>query len=91
MNLTCLSGEPLTIKASGTLKEVVKNGAMVEVSVKYGLITLIKNKLDLCEHVSEIDLECPIDPGEFTLTKVVDIPKQIPPVSTKLSALNSPY
>lgn len=64
---------------------------MVEISVKYGLITLIKNKLDLCEHVSEIDLECPIDRGDFTITKVVDIPKQIPPVSTTLSVLNPLY
>jgi len=74
-----LPGQPLTIKAVGVLKDVVEKGAYVVVSVKYGLITLVKETLDLCDHVNEVDLECPIDRGRLILTKVVDIPKQIPP------------
>lgn len=81
--LTGPSGQSLTIEASGTLHKAVEKGAMVEVTVKYGLITLIKETLDLCDHVSEVDLECPIKKDKLVLTKVVDIPKQVPPVSTK--------
>ncbi|PWW75996.1 ml domain-containing protein [Tuber magnatum] len=74
-----IPGQALTIEAVGVLKDVVTKGAYVEVSVKYGLITLIKETLDLCDHVNEVDLECPIDQGKLILAKVVDIPKQIPP------------
>jgi len=63
------------------LKNVVSKGAYVEVSVKYGLITLIREVLDLCDHVKEVELECPIDKGKQTLTKVVNVPREIPPVS----------
>jgi len=79
-------GQPLTIKASGTLHDVVTKGAQVEVTVKYGLITLIKRIVDLCDHVDEVDLECPIDAGKLTLTKVVDIPKQVPPGKYNVAA-----
>jgi len=72
-------GENLTIKAVGVLKDTVTKGAYVEVSVKYGLITLIRETLDLCDHVKEVELECPIEKGKLTLTKVVKIPQQIPP------------
>jgi len=63
------------------LKDTVTPGAYVEVSVKYGLITLIRETLDLCDHVKEVELKCPIEKGKLTLTKVVKIPQQIPPVS----------
>lgn len=72
-------GQNLTIKAIGVLKDTVTQGAYVEVSVKYGLITLIRETLDLCDHVKEVELECPIEQGKLTLTKVVKIPQQIPP------------
>ncbi|RPA95305.1 phosphatidylglycerol/phosphatidylinositol transfer protein [Choiromyces venosus 120613-1] len=72
-------GQPLTIEAVGTLKEAVNPGAIVYVTVKYGLITLVKQELDLCDHVDEVDLKCPIEKGKLVLAKVVDIPKQIPP------------
>jgi hypothetical protein len=44
------------------------------------MITLVKEKIDLCEHVKEVDLECPINKGKLVLTKNIDMPKQIPPV-----------
>jgi ML domain len=51
----------------------------VHLQVKYGLITLINQEADLCEYVSNVDLECPVDKGETELTKDVDLPTQIPP------------
>jgi hypothetical protein len=49
--------------------------------VKYGLITLMKQTMQLCELVTNVDLECPLEKGDMTLTKEVALPAQIPPVS----------
>lgn len=48
--------------------------------VKYGLIRLINQEADLCDELTNVDLECPLEKGEMTLTKQVDLPAQIPPV-----------
>lgn len=50
------------------------------IQVKYGLIRLINQKTDLCEQVSNVDLECPIKKGKIVITKDVTLPKEIPPV-----------
>lgn len=75
------SGQTLTIKAKGTLKEEVTKGAIVLLEVKYGLITLIKQTVDLCDQIQNVDLTCPLKKGDLTLTKQVELPKEIPPVS----------
>jgi hypothetical protein len=41
---------------------------------------LIKQKLDLCDQVTNIDLECPLKKGPIQFTKDVDLPSRIPPV-----------
>lgn len=78
------SGQDLVIKASGTVSEPIEEGAYVALQVKYGLIRLISTKADLCEQVKNVDLECPIDSGDLTLTKTVELPKEIPNVRTSL-------
>lgn len=78
------SGHDLVIKASGTVSEPIEEGAYVALQVKYGLIRLISTKADLCEQVKNVDLECPIDSGDLTLTKTVELPKEIPNVRTLL-------
>jgi len=62
------------------LSEDVGPGAYVVLQVKYGLIRLINQEADLCEQVANVDLECPIKKGKTTITKDVDLPKEIPPV-----------
>jgi len=74
-----LSGHSLTVNASGYLKETIEDGAYVNVIVKYGLITLIKTTIDLCEKVQDIDVKCPIQKGPVSIYKTVDIPKAVPP------------
>lgn len=61
------------------MNKEIGEGAYVQVWVKYGLIKLISETLDLCEHVKEVDLECPIKEGRLILQKSVDIPSQVPP------------
>ncbi|KAF1913112.1 ML domain-containing protein [Ampelomyces quisqualis] len=73
------AGEKLTIKATGKFKDKVEKGFKMHLQVKYGLITLINQEADGCDTIGKADLECPLDKGEMTLTKDVDIPKEIPP------------
>lgn len=73
------SGKTLSIKAHGNFTETVNKGSYIKVQVKYGLITLLSSQFDLCEQMSNVDEECPLD-GEKTITKDVEIPQQVPPV-----------
>ena len=77
------SGKTLTIKAHGNFTEDVEKGAYICLQVKYGLISLIKQQADLCEQMSNVDEECPLS-GEKTITKDVELPKTIPPVTQGL-------
>jgi hypothetical protein len=78
------SGVTLSIKASGVLSQDVEEGAKVHLQVKYGLIRIINQEADLCENLKNVDLECPLKKGPMVLTKDVDLPKEIPPVSLPL-------
>jgi hypothetical protein len=73
------AGNTLTIKAEGTLLEDVGEGAYVILQVKYGLIRLVSTRADLCDQVENVDMECPIKKGKTTITKDVELPKEIPP------------
>ncbi|KAJ5243220.1 MD-2-related lipid-recognition [Penicillium citrinum] len=72
-------GATLTINASGTLSETVDKGATVALVVKWGVITLVKQTVDLCDEIKNVDLECPLEKGHMSLTKEVKLPAQIPP------------
>ena len=79
-NASC-SGKTLTIEAKGNFTKTVEQGAYLVLVVKYGLIRLIKQEADLCEQMKNaVDEDCPLI-GEKTITKNVDLPKEIPPVS----------
>ena len=43
------------------------------------MIRLINQEADLCDQMKNIDEECPLE-GEMTITKNVDLPKEIPRV-----------
>lgn len=70
-------GETLTIDFKGVLSEEVPEGTVAEVTVKFGVVQLIKKKFDLCKEIKNIDEECPIPAGPLELTKSVDLPKEI--------------
>ncbi|KAK5138102.1 Phosphatidylglycerol/phosphatidylinositol transfer protein [Meristemomyces frigidus] len=74
------AGTPLKISAKGTLTQDIEAGAKIHLSVKYGLITIIRQTADLCDTVQKVDLECPLKKdNETALVKEVDLPNQIPP------------
>jgi hypothetical protein len=83
------SGQTLTIEAVGTLLEDVEDGAYVILQVKYGLIRLVNTQAKLCEQVSNVDLSCPIKKGKTTITKDVELPNEIPPVSVYLFSFST--
>ncbi|KAF7509613.1 hypothetical protein GJ744_007651 [Endocarpon pusillum] len=73
------SNSNLTITASGTFSQDVADGAKVALTVKYGLITLIKTTADLCSQIKQVDLECPLKKGKMDMVHEVRIPKEVPP------------
>jgi len=74
-----VAGGALSIEAVGELLEDVGEGAYVILQVKYGLIRLVNTQANLCEQVKNVDKECPIKKGKTTITKDVEIPKEVPP------------
>jgi capsular polysaccharide biosynthesis protein len=74
-------GQSLLIQATGTVKEDILEGAYVNLEVKYGYIKLINTVADLCKEIKNVELECPIEKGNISITKTVELPKEIPPVS----------
>ena len=75
-------GQNLHIEFEGWLSEEIEEGAYIDVIVKYGVVKLLQKKFDLCEQAKEIDKECPLPSGAFAFIKDVDLPKEIPPVSS---------
>jgi len=74
-----VAGNTLTIEASGVFKEQIEKGAYVILQVKYGLIRLVNQQVDLCDQISNVDLTCPVEKGKTVITKDVELPKEIPP------------
>ena len=66
--------------AKGKVSESVEKGAYVTIVVKYGLIKILTLKEDLCDQLKNVDKECPVEKGEITLKKSVELPSRIPPV-----------
>ena len=86
LSLTSPRGKTLTIQAKGNFTEEVAEGAYVNLRVKYGLITLINSRQDLCEQMKNVDEECPLE-GEKVITKDVELPEEIPQVRS----LSTPF
>ncbi|KAH3898794.1 sterol transporter SCDLUD_005131 [Saccharomycodes ludwigii] len=77
-------GSELEIKAKGVLKSptIIDYGSYIDVEVRLGYIRLISQTYDLCEQLEENDidgLECPLQPGFYDVTKIVEIPQEVPP------------
>lgn len=73
------AGVELVIEAVASVSKTIAQGAYVNLQVKYGLIRLISTTADLCEQIQNVELECPIEKGLISITKSVDLPREIPP------------
>lgn len=77
-------GQELRVQGSGYFKETVTEGSYVDVLVKYGIMTLYSKRIDLCEQAHEIDESCPIEKGNHTIDRLVQLPGKIFPGSYNL-------
>jgi ML domain len=77
-----LAGHNLTVEGEGRLKTRIEEGSYAQFEVKYGFIKLLTGTADLCEKAAEVNLTCPIEKGDVSIYKMVELPSQIPPVST---------
>ncbi|TPX30113.1 hypothetical protein SmJEL517_g06246 [Synchytrium microbalum] len=73
-----VKGQSLVIEARGYLKEDVVAGSVADVKVKLGLIKLFEQRLDLCEEIKRIDVECPILKGYQVIERTIDLPNELP-------------
>ncbi|KAG5992913.1 hypothetical protein E4U52_002444 [Claviceps spartinae] len=80
------AGKNLIIKATGAVKRPIENGAYIDLTVKYGLIRLLTTRADLCDKIGEVDLKCPLNPGNMQITKTVELPNEIPPGTYTVTA-----
>lgn len=75
-------GGNLVISATGLILDTIEEGAYIEVTVKLGLIQILKKNFDLCdllyENKDDLGLECPVAPGVYKLMKEVEIPPEAP-------------
>lgn len=74
-----VKGANLTIVAKGYLSQDIADGAYVEVDVRYGFIKLVHETFDICEEITKVDMECPIEAGQQVIMKEVEIPAEVPP------------
>ena len=74
-----VKGQNLTFVAKGVLAKEVGEGAYVDVDVRYGFIRLIHQRFVICEEITKVDLECPIEKGKQVIKKEVAIPEEVPP------------
>ena len=73
----------MVIVAQGEFSHPVGQGSYINVQVKYGLIKLINLRIDLCEQMQNLDEPCPLY-GKKIITKAVDLPQEVPPVSSSV-------
>ncbi|UZJ51286.1 hypothetical protein CBS101457_000606 [Exobasidium rhododendri] len=76
-----VAGQNLTVSAKGIVTSPIREGTYADVVVKLGFIRLLSRRFDICQLAEENDAElrCPLEPGEYSLTQTVTLPKEIPP------------
>ncbi|CAH1760327.1 6238_t:CDS:10 [Entrophospora sp. SA101] len=79
-------GQELRVQGTGYFKETVTDGSYINVVIKYGIMKIYEIRLDLCEKAPEVDENCPIEKGNHTVDKSVEIPGNVFPVSISLRA-----
>ncbi|KAJ3195256.1 Phosphatidylglycerol/phosphatidylinositol transfer protein [Irineochytrium annulatum] len=73
--------KPLSVYVKGTLREDVTEGAYADVNVKIGFVTIMDQRMDVCENAPRAGQECPIEAGKKNESHSEDVPRETPPVS----------
>ncbi|KAH9471585.1 hypothetical protein Pst134EA_005477 [Puccinia striiformis f. sp. tritici] len=82
-------GQNLTVRATGTIRRLIEDGAYAVVTVNVGLVRLLQKTFDVCEELrkADVSLQCPMEPGDFDIAYEITLPKEIPPVTYRIDAL----
>ncbi|OBZ80004.1 Phosphatidylglycerol/phosphatidylinositol transfer protein [Grifola frondosa] len=74
-------GKDLTVTVTGVATEPIEEGAYADVTVKVGLIQLLKKEFDVCEEArtANASIQCPVEKGTHKVIQTVALPKEIPP------------
>jgi len=74
-------GKNLTVTVIAQANGVIADGAYADVTVKLGLVKLLNKRFDLCQEARNADtqVQCPVEPGPYTVVHTVALPKEIPP------------
>jgi hypothetical protein len=62
-------GKNLTVEASSTLLKDVEAGAKLYLTVKYNSVTILKEEVDPCNQLPNVDLSRPLKKGSFGVAK----------------------
>lgn len=76
-------GTNLTFHGTGSLNGPVTNGSYVDVSAYLGFLRVYAERMDLCEvlDTNNVQVRCPMEPGQYDITHVVEIPSgRVPPI-----------
>lgn len=68
------------MKAKFIAQEIIEEGATADVTVKLGLIKILKKTFDICEELRNANatIRCPIETGLHTVEHTVSLPREIP-------------
>jgi hypothetical protein len=77
-------GEKVTVFAQGVLSEQLVKGTRAELTVKVGMVPLLKVDIDVCEQAKNVGLFCPLNKGPQTIQFSQDIPKFLPSASANI-------
>ncbi|KAJ1299712.1 hypothetical protein OPQ81_005038 [Rhizoctonia solani] len=72
----------LNVTVSGQLRQLIEDGAMLEIKVKYSVlpVPIVRRKYPLCEMLKHAGISCPIPAGALGFNKTWHIPNtSIPP------------
>lgn len=53
-------------------------GTKLFLTVKYNSVTILRQEVDLCGQLPNVDLSCPLKKGPWTFTKEVEVTSQVP-------------
>ena len=65
------------------IEEQVTSG-LIEATLNYGTISIVDEKLDFCDLITEINKNCPVQPGPLNLHFEKMIPDFVPSVRPKI-------
>ncbi|CEL58724.1 Phosphatidylglycerol/phosphatidylinositol transfer protein OS=Cryptococcus neoformans var, neoformans serotype D (strain JEC21 / ATCC MYA-565) GN=NPC2 PE=3 SV=1 [Rhizoctonia solani AG-1 IB] len=73
-------GKDLTITARGVVTRKIEDGAYADVTVKLGLVKLLRKEFDICEEArkNNVTVQCPVEPSEYEIVQTVQLPKETP-------------